>query len=123
MQLAFSAETEQLIRIMLMVCAGLLIPVVVALMVVLFQAVFLLQSTSELLTVVRYELFPIIKELRLTVDHIENISRRASDGLRDASDSLRQVKPMLKNSMTNAKLGTKALLSGLKRSIVERSPF
>ena len=123
MQLAFSAETEQLIRIMLMVCAGLLIPVVVALMVVLFQAVFLLQSTSELLTVVRYELFPIIKELRLTVDHVENISRRASDGLRDVSDSLKQVKPMLQNGLVNAKLGTKALLSGLKRSLSERVPF
>lgn len=109
-------ETEQTVRAFLMVAGGLLIPLAVILVVVLFQTAFLLKSLSECLSLARYEILPMIKELRLTADHVEEISYRASTGLRQVSDGLTQVRPMVEQSLIKAKHGARALVSGIARS-------
>lgn len=114
-------QTEQWLRVVLIGIGLLLIPVTVALMVVLFKLAFLLHSVYELVTIARYELFPILKDLRLTVDNVEEITHRTSAGLQEVSHQINQIRPNVHYGIRKVQTGVKALVSGLRRSFDEPS--
>lgn len=114
--MTLTPETEQLLQWFIILSGILIIPVVVAALVVMFKLAFLIHSTSEFLTVARYELFPLIKEIRLTVDHVEDISQRASAGMKELSQGISQLRPLVSDGADRFKVGFEALVSGIKRS-------
>ena len=118
--LVLSPETEQWFRILLIAATLLLIPITVGFLVVFFKAAFLLHSVYELVTVARYELYPLLKDLRLTVDNVEDITHRAQSGIQDLGYNIRQIKPNLKYGTRNVKTGVQAFVTGLTRSFVDR---
>ncbi len=118
--MSFTPGTEHLLQVFIILCGVLFIPVAIGLLVVLFKLAFLLHSASELLTFVSCELTPLVKELRSTVDHIENIGQKASSGVRDIENGIESVKPVVQSGFHNLKVVTSALVSGISRSF-ERS--
>lgn len=114
--MTFAPATEQLLQLFIIVSGVLLVPVVVGLLLVLFKLAFLLHSTQQLLTVASYEMAPLVKQLRLVVDHLEDIGQRTSSGVQEIGNSIHQAGPLLKRGMGQVRLGASALLTGLSRS-------
>lgn len=108
--------TEQLLQVFIVLAGILLIPVVIGLVVVLFKLAFLIHSTSEFLRMASYELTPLVKELRLIVNHLEHIGKQASTGVQEVSNTLHHTGPALKKGLGQLKVGIGAIFSGISRS-------
>ena len=83
---------------------------------VLFKLVFLLHSVSEFMTIARYELSPVIKELRLTADHLEVISGKAASGVESVEKGIHA----LRHTPDLIKSGTGAVVEGIRQSFAKR---
>ncbi len=108
--------TEHLLQLLILTSIVLLIPVFVGVTVVLFKLAFLIHSTSDFVNFASNELTPVVKELRLTVDHLETMGHRASSGMQDMGQTLQSVRPLVKTGVARTKTFASALISGLKRS-------
>lgn len=112
MDMLTQEELAHLLRISWIV----LIPVGVLLSMVLYQLVMLLHGLLDLLGLARYELMPALKDLRLTAEHVEALSRKAIEGVKTVEDSVSATGPALKSVGRNLATGVGSLLSGLKQS-------
>jgi hypothetical protein len=83
----------------------LLWPVGLCLLVLLVQLVFILASVLECLTLIRYEILPALKDVRLTAAHVEDLSGRVATGGQ-----------VLHQSIRSGRFGVQALVSGLGRA-------
>lgn len=120
MDISFTAETEQILRIFIIVAGVMVIPVAVALMMVLFKLAFLLHSAQELMTIATHELSPLLKEARLLVTHLESISQQASSGVQGVSNTVQQAGPLFKKSIHSVKQSFLGMIGGLYQSFVKR---
>jgi hypothetical protein len=114
--MTLSAGTEQLLQWLIIIAGVLLIPVGLGIIVVLFKLAFLIHSASDFLAFATYELSPVIKEIRKTVDHIGTIGERASVGAYEVSQGIKNTGPLVKSGLSKLKVGTWALVSGIGRS-------
>jgi hypothetical protein len=112
----FTPGTEQLLQGLIILSGLLMIPVIVGVMVVLFQLAFLIHSTSEFLTFASYELGPMVKDIRQMVGHLEEIGERTSSGVQELGNNLQHAAPILQRGLSRFKIGTSALISGITRS-------
>jgi hypothetical protein len=87
------------------VASWLLWPLGLCLLVILVQVVFLLYGVLDCLTLLRYELLPALKDVRLTAAHVQDMSGRASSGVH-----------LLEKGINTSRHGVSAFLSGVKRS-------
>lgn len=111
-----TAQTETIMQILMISVSVLLVPVVVALLVVLFKAAFFIHSLSDFLRIVSYEFLPIVKELRLFVDHLQEIGERTASGVREVSHYWQNTIPWIQKGFNKVKTGTLSVVGGLKRS-------
>jgi hypothetical protein len=105
----------------------LLIPVGVLLAITLYNLATLLYDVKNFLNVVRYEMSPVMKELRLTAEHLESISAKAASSVDSLEKGVNSVKPLmgkgadkLKDLSHNVQDGVASLFGGLKRSLQTR---
>jgi hypothetical protein len=105
----------------------LLIAVGFLLVMVLSKLAFLLHSVSEFFGVVRYELFPVLKELRQTASHLQVLSGKLVDGLNAVEKGVEVATPPLQQGLRMAQNvthtvsqragnGVSSLLGGIRRS-------
>jgi hypothetical protein len=87
----------------------LLWPIGVCLLILLVQCVLLAYGLLDCLTILRYELLPMLKDIRLTAAHVEDISQRVVSG----SD-------LLKKGVSSSRVGLQALVAGINRSFQSR---
>jgi hypothetical protein len=102
-------ELTQLIRISWIV----LIPVGVLLALVLYKLAMLLHSVLDFLTVARYELAPTLKDLRTTMEHVEEISARAASGAKTVERGVSEAGPALGRGVERVKDVTATVAKGL----------
>jgi predicted PurR-regulated permease PerM len=110
----------------------LLIPVVVLMVVLLVQVVMIAAGVKNLLHTVQYEIMPVIKELRLTAEHLEAISAKAASSVESVQRGLQATGPMLKQGASSLKDASKniaatavsyvtSMLSGIRKSYLSPS--
>jgi hypothetical protein len=106
----------------------LLIPVGVLLAIVLYKLAFLLHMVSEFAGMARYEVFPILKELRDTSANIEVLTKKALTTVETVESGVSAIRPALHSGSNNVKFAAKSvvksaengffgLLSGVKRAL------
>ena len=83
----------------------LLWPIGLSLLVLMVQLIMLAYGALDCLTIMRYELLPVMKDLRLTVAHVEDLSGRMVTGSN-----------LLQKGVTSGRHGFQALVAGLKKS-------
>jgi hypothetical protein len=83
----------------------LLWPLGVCLLVLLVQLIMLAYGALDCLTIMRYELLPVMKDLRLTVAHVEDLSGRMITGTN-----------LIQQGVKSGRHGVQALVAGLKKS-------
>lgn len=118
--MTFTPGTEQLLQVFIVLAAVLLIPVAVGFLLVLFKLAFLLHSVQEFVRIATYELTPLIKELRLIVDHLEDLGHKAAVSVQEIREGIHHAGPLLRKGIDQVRAGTSALVSGISRSF-ERS--
>jgi hypothetical protein len=90
----------------IMSAAGwLLWPIGVSFLVLLVQLIMLAYGALDCLTIMRYELLPVMKDIRLTAAHVEDLSGRMVTGT-----------DLIKQGVTSGRHGVQALIAGLKKS-------
>jgi hypothetical protein len=87
----------------------LTLPVLVLLAVVLTQVVFLLHTALDFLNLLRYEVAPTLRELRLTATHVEELSQKTVSGVR-------QLEPAVGKSVAVVRHGVGSLVEGIMQS-------
>jgi hypothetical protein len=100
---------ENQLENLILVCWILLIPVGVLLAMVLYKVLFLLHSVSELATLARYEVYPMIQELRQTAANVEVLSSKIVAGVESAQkgveNSINAATPMVKKTAESVRDG------------------
>jgi hypothetical protein len=101
----------------------LLIPVGVLLALVLYKVLALLQAGLEFVTIARYDVVPMLKEVRETLVHVEAVTSRVSGAVQQVERVAHQAKPFLQRSGNQASTGLQklansggVLLSGIVRA-------
>jgi hypothetical protein len=80
-------------------------PIGVCLLVLLIECVLLAHSVLDCLTILRYELLPTLKDIRLTAAHVEDLSGRVVSG-----------SELLQKGVKSGQVGVQALVAGLQKS-------
>jgi Flp pilus assembly protein TadB len=89
-------------------CGWLVWPIVLCVLVLLVQLVFLLYSVLDCMTLIRYELLPALKDVRLTASHMEDLSATMVNSTQ-----------LLGQGLKSGRSGLSALYVGLKRAFVK----
>lgn len=105
-------EMAHLIRVSWIV----LIPGGVLLSLVLLQLCKLLFGLTDFLTLARYELTPALRDLRLTVEHVEALSARAVSGVKTVESGVAATGPALRCAGRTVSAGVKSFWKGLRQS-------
>ena len=88
-------ETEYWLRLFIIISLALAVPLGITLMVLLFKMMFLLHSVSDFLKMARYELLPVIQEVRQLAEGIGGLAGSASDGFKKMRKTLALTGPHL----------------------------
>jgi len=110
-------QTQQELAHLFQISWIVLIPVGVLLSLVLYQLFLLLYGLVEFLTVSRYELTPILKDVRRTAEHVEILTNKAVSGVRGAQDGFAATGL----AVTAVKYRIEALFRGLRNSFSRTS--
>lgn len=78
-QLASSSPVQGQLSTLIQIVGWLAVPVGVLLVLVLYKLLMLLQATLEFVSLARYEVYPLLKELRHTAAHLENLSGKVAN--------------------------------------------
>ena len=112
--MTFNPHTEHLLQFFILTAGVLLIPVLIGLMVVVLQLAFLIHSTSEFVRFATGELLPVIRDVRLMMGNLNDVSLRVTSGIQEASQTLQQTGPLLKQGATQLQKRALAFFSGLQ---------
>jgi hypothetical protein len=91
-----SSDTDYILRIVILTSGILLVPIGIAFLVLLFKLMFLLHSLSDFLKVIRYELTPVIQELRQVAENLGGLAGSTSEGFHKMARTVRLAGPYLK---------------------------
>lgn len=93
---------EQLANL-IMVAWLLLIPVGLLLALLLYKLVQLLAAGLEFLTIARYDIYPMVKDLRATAAHVEGVTGRVAKSMASAEQALHAAMPKVKEGGCHVK--------------------
>ena len=110
--LGSQTEWDHLVRVSWIV----LIPVGVLLALVLYKLAMLLNALLEFVSLAKYELTPTMQDLRLTAEHVEAISRKASHGVDRFEQGVAATGPAMQSVKQRVLIGAQSLLGGLKQA-------
>ncbi len=111
-QAAVQQEWSHLLRI----CWIVLIPVGVLLAMVLYKLAMLLHSLLEFLYLVRHEVTPAMKDLRLTAENVEILSRTAVNGVKTIENGVAATSPALQSAKRRVVSSVQSFFGGLKQA-------
>lgn len=112
MPVAAQEEWTQFIRI----CWMVLIPVGFLLAIVLYRLLILLQAVSEFLSLARYEITPIMKDVRLTAQNMETLSRKAVNSVQTIESGVAATGPAVRTMRRRVVTGVQSLMGGLRQA-------
>ncbi len=93
-----------------------LIPVGLMLVLVLYNLMRLIHSVLDLLSHAKYELTPAMKDVRLTAEHVELLSRKAVDSVQSVEDGIHATGPVIQSARNKVRAGFESLVVGLQQS-------
>lgn len=114
---------DEQVKSLILVNLGILIPVGILLVMLLYKLVMLLQSLGEFLTLAQYEVSPTLKDVRSITRNVETISQKAVSGVESVERGVEATKPVVSQSVENVrslssdlKNNVSAVVSGIFRS-------
>ncbi|XVJ50842.1 MAG: hypothetical protein HEQ32_01630 [Vampirovibrio sp.] len=96
----------------------LLIPVGVLLALLLYKLVFLLQNALDFVTIARFDLIPMIQDLRAITSHTAKLTEQVDSSMDFIQHSVGQVKPALSQLKSWGSTGLHAVTDWMKEQAV-----
>ena len=100
---------------MLQVATLLLVPVGVLLVLLLYKLLSLLQYALDFFNIARFDLIPIIQDVRAITAHAAKLSNQVDAGVKKVNKSVDKIKPALGNVSEMGKTG----IGKLKKVIID----
>jgi hypothetical protein len=94
----------------------MLIPVGFLLAIVLYRLIILLHTLSEFLSLARYEMTPTMKDIRLTAQNMEALSRKAVGSVQTIENGVAAAGPAMQSAKRRVVTGFQSLVGGLRQA-------